>query len=52
MYMLIRVDTSTFHDIPDDKEFFTKLLCEESISCLPASVRPSAAPDDFYPPLR
>lgn len=39
MYMLIRIDVSAFRDIADDKDFFTKLICEESISCLPASVR-------------
>jgi hypothetical protein len=39
MYMLIRIDPSAFHDIEDDKDFFTKLVCEESISCLPASVK-------------
>ena len=38
--MLIRINTSVFRDIEDDKDFFTKLLCEESISCLPASVNP------------
>ncbi|CAF1190065.1 unnamed protein product [Adineta ricciae] len=38
MYMLIAINPSAFLDIQDDKEFFTKLLCEESISCLPASV--------------
>ena len=38
MYMLIRINISVFRDIEDDKDFFTKLLCEESISCLPASV--------------
>lgn len=36
--MLIEINPSEFHDIEDDKEFFTKLICEESISCLPASV--------------
>ena len=36
--MLIRINISDFQDIEDDKDFFTKLLCEESISCLPASV--------------
>jgi aspartate/methionine/tyrosine aminotransferase len=39
MYMLIRIDIPVFRDIEDDKDFFTKLLCEESISCLPASVK-------------
>lgn len=38
MYMLIRINVSSFRDIENDKDFFTKLLCEESISCLPASV--------------
>ena len=38
MYMLIEIDPSEFRDIEDDKDFFTKLICEESISCLPASV--------------
>lgn len=38
MYMLIRINIPVFRDIEDDKDFFTKLLCEESISCLPASV--------------
>ena len=38
MYMLIRIQTSDFEDIENDKDFFTKLNCEESISCLPASV--------------
>ncbi|CAF1051823.1 unnamed protein product [Rotaria sordida] len=38
MYMLIRMNPSDYNDIENDKEFFTKLLCEESISCLPASV--------------
>ena len=38
MYMLIRLKLSEFTDIEDDKDFFTKLFCEESISCLPASV--------------
>ena len=37
--MLIGINISTFQDITDDKDFFTKLLCEESISCLPASVK-------------
>jgi hypothetical protein len=37
--MLIRINIPLFHDIEDDKDFFTKLLCEESISCLPASVK-------------
>lgn len=37
--MLIRINTNKFQDIEDDKDFFTKLFCEESISCLPASVR-------------
>jgi hypothetical protein len=36
--MLIGITTSDFRDIEDDKDFFTKLICEESISCLPASV--------------
>jgi hypothetical protein len=36
--MLVRINISEFADIEDDKDFFTKLLCEESISCLPASV--------------
>jgi hypothetical protein len=36
--MLIGINTSTFHDIENDKDFFMKLICEESISCLPASV--------------
>jgi hypothetical protein len=36
--MLIGINTSEFKDIEDDKDFFTKLICEESISCLPASV--------------
>jgi len=36
--MLIRLNISDYQDIEDDKDFFTKLLCEESISCLPASV--------------
>lgn len=36
--MLIRINISEFRDIADDKDFFTKLICEESISCLPASV--------------
>lgn len=39
MYMLIGLNPDEFTDISDDKEFFTKLICEESISCLPASVR-------------
>lgn len=39
MYMLIRINPSEFHDIENDKDFFTKLICEESISCLPASVK-------------
>ncbi|CAF1289417.1 unnamed protein product [Adineta steineri] len=38
MYMLIRINPSEFRDIADDKDFFMKLICEESISCLPASV--------------
>ncbi|CAF3575809.1 unnamed protein product [Rotaria socialis] len=38
MYMLIRINTKDFKDIENDKDFFTKLICEESISCLPASV--------------
>lgn len=38
MYMLIGLNPDEFTDISDDKEFFTKLICEESISCLPASV--------------
>ena len=37
--MLIGINTSDFNDIEDDKDFFTKLICEESISCLPASVK-------------
>lgn len=39
MYMLVRINISAFRDIADDKDFFTKLICEESLSCLPASVR-------------
>lgn len=39
MYMLIRINVSSFRDIENDKDFFSKLLCEESISCLPASVK-------------
>jgi hypothetical protein len=38
MYMLIRLNISDYKDIENDKDFFTKLFCEESISCLPASV--------------
>lgn len=38
MYMLIRLKLQEFIDIEDDQDFFTKLFCEESISCLPASV--------------
>ena len=38
MYMLVGINPSEFRDIQDDKEFFTQLICEESISCLPASV--------------
>ncbi|CAF1007375.1 unnamed protein product [Rotaria sp. Silwood1] len=38
MYMLIRINPSDYNDIENDKDFFTKLICEESISCLPASV--------------
>lgn len=41
--MLIAIDPSAFVDIQDDKDFFTKVLCEESISCLPASVNETFA---------
>lgn len=41
MYMLVGIDPDAFQDIENDKDFFTKLICEESISCLPASVRKS-----------
>ncbi len=37
--MLIRINPSDFHDIANDQDFFAKLICEESISCLPASVK-------------
>ena len=36
--MLIGINPEEFNDIENDKDFFTKLICEESISCLPASV--------------
>jgi tyrosine aminotransferase len=38
MYIMVGVDTAKFKDLGDDKEFSQKLITEQSVFCLPASV--------------
>jgi len=38
MYLMFSLETKQFKDIPDDVEFAVKLLAEESVSVLPATI--------------
>lgn len=38
MYLMCGLDPSYFADIKDDQDFVEKLMCEESVFCLPAKV--------------
>ena len=38
MYMMVGIDFKCFPDIKDDQEFVQKLVQEESVFCLPATV--------------
>lgn len=38
MYLMCGLDSSYFKDIKDDQDFVEKLMCEESVFCLPAKV--------------
>ena len=38
MYMMVKIDVESFPDFPSDIEFTERLMTEESVFCLPASV--------------
>lgn len=39
MYMMVRIDLDSFPDFANDIDFTERLMTEESVFCLPASVR-------------
>ena len=39
MYMMLGIDFSIFPDIKDDVDFIQKLIHEEYVVCIPATVR-------------